>query len=72
MHVYARFAGFFLIAWAILCLLKPNLFRRGMWMKTGIAERNLSPEAYLKYSRGVGVINIVLGVALLAWGLSTH
>jgi hypothetical protein len=37
-----------------------------MWMKTGIAERNLSPEGYIKYSQGVGVFNIALGI--LAWG----
>ncbi len=72
MHIYAAFAGVFLIAWGILLLRKPNLFRRGMWMKTGIAERNLSAEAYIKYSRGVGVFNIALGIAFLAWALFTH
>ena len=68
MHVYATFAGLFLIAYGILLLRKPNLFRRGIWMKTGIAQRNLSPEGYIKYMRGVGVFNIVLGIALLGWG----
>jgi hypothetical protein len=71
MHVYAKFAGFLLIAVGILYLRKPDLFRRGIWMKTGIAERNLSPEGYIKYMRGVGLFNIVLGIALLAWAFSS-
>jgi hypothetical protein len=69
MHTYAKLAGFSLIAVGILYLCRPNLFRRGIWMKTSIAIRNLSPEAYLKYVRGVGVFNIALGIALLVWGL---
>jgi hypothetical protein len=52
MHTYAQFAGVFLIAVGILYLRKPNLFRRGIWVKTGIAERNLSPEKYIKYHAG--------------------
>ena len=71
MHGYAKFAGFVLIAVGILYVRKPNLFRRGIWMKTGIAERNLSPEGYIKSMRGVGVFNIVVGIALLAWAFSS-
>jgi hypothetical protein len=67
-HGYTKIAlGVFLIAIGVLYLRKPNLFRRGHWMKTGIAERNLSPVAYIKYMRGVGVFHIVVGVALVAW-----
>jgi hypothetical protein len=65
MHTYAKFAGFVLIAVGILYLRKPNLFRRGIWMKTSIAIRNLSPDAYVKYIRGLGVFNITLGTGLL-------
>ena len=72
MHIYATFAGVFLIAYGILLVRKPNLFRRGIWMKTGIAQRNLSPEAYIKYARGVGVFNIALGIAFFVWGFFTH
>jgi hypothetical protein len=71
MHGNAKFAGFFLIAVGILYLRKPDLFRRGIWLKTSIAQRNLSPEGYIKYMRGVGVFNIVLGIALLVWAFST-
>jgi hypothetical protein len=35
------------MAHGVLILCKPNLYRRGHWMKTGVAERNLSPEAYI-------------------------
>jgi uncharacterized protein YjeT (DUF2065 family) len=66
MHSYAKLAGVFLVAVGILYLCKPNVYRR-----TGIAQRNLSPEAYIKYVRRVGVFNIVLGIALLAWGFLT-
>jgi hypothetical protein len=70
MYGYAKFGlGVFLITVGVLYLRKPNLLRRGLWMKTGIAERNLSPGAYIKYMRGVGVFDIVVGVALLAWAL---
>ena len=68
MHNSAKIAlGVFLMAVGALYLCKPNLFRRGHWMKTGIAERNLSADAYIKYARGVGVFHIVVGIAVFAW-----
>jgi hypothetical protein len=73
MPTYAKFAlGVFLIALGVLYLRKPNLFRRGRWMQTGIAERNLSPEAYIKYARGVALVHILVGIALLVWAFSTR
>jgi hypothetical protein len=39
-------------------------------MKTGIAERNLSPRAYRNYARCVGVFQIALGIALVVWAWS--
>ena len=72
MHGYAKFAGFALIAVGIAYLLKPDLFKRGIWIKTDIAQRALSAQGYLKYMRGVGVFHIVLGVAVLAWAFLSH
>jgi hypothetical protein len=72
MHGYAKFTGLVLIAIGILYLRKPDLFRRGIWLKTSIAQRALSPEGYLKYMRGLGVFHIVLGIAVLAWAFVAH
>ena len=72
MHAYATFAGLALIAIGILYLRKPDLFRRGIWLKTSIAQRVLSPEGYLKYMRGLGVFHIVLGIAVLVWAFLVH
>jgi uncharacterized protein YjeT (DUF2065 family) len=66
-HGYMTFAGLVLTAVGMLYLVKPDIFRRGIWRKTDIAQRNLSPEGYLKYMRGVGVVHIVAGLILLLW-----
>ena len=60
--------GLILIASGITYLYKPNLFRRGIWMKTSIAIRTLSPEKYVAYIRGMGFLYIGLGVASLLYG----
>jgi hypothetical protein len=36
--------AFILIAWGGLLVLKPNLFVRGIWKRTDIAQRLLSPK----------------------------
>ena len=59
--------GWFFVAVGVFYIAKPNIFRRGLWLKTGIAERSLTPEAYVKYMRGVGVFHILLGIILLVW-----
>jgi hypothetical protein len=47
----------------------PNLFRRGLWMKTSIAIRTMTPDAYVRYIKRLGQIYIVTGVLLLGAGL---
>jgi hypothetical protein len=66
-HGYMTFAGLALTAIGVLYLVKPDIFRRGIWRKTDIAQRNLSPEGYLKYMRGVGVVHVIAGLILLLW-----
>jgi hypothetical protein len=44
---------------------KPTIFRRGLWMKTSIAIRTLSETNYTRYMRGLGVICVVAGIALI-------
>ena len=62
------FAGWFLIAVGVIYLVKPDMFRRGIWKHTSIAPQTLSPEGYLKYTRWVGVITIALGMLFLILG----
>jgi hypothetical protein len=64
--------GWVLIALGVVYIARPNMFRRGHWMRTGIAERNLRPEAYIKYMRGVGMFHVLVGIILLVWGYSSQ
>jgi uncharacterized membrane protein len=64
----ATFAGWFLVIVGVVYILKPDIFRRGIWKHTSIAQRTLSPEGYLKYMRWVGVITIALGILFLVLG----
>jgi hypothetical protein len=59
------FYGIALILFGMLYLWKPTIFRRGLWMKTSIAIRMLSEENYTRYMRGLGVVFIIAGVALI-------
>jgi len=48
---------------------KPTIFRRGPWMKTSIAIRTLSEDNYVRYMRGLGVVSVIAGVALIVAGI---
>ena len=61
--------GLFLIALGLAYLRWPNIFRRGIWLKTSIAIRTMSPERYTNYIRGLGVLMIVLGVISIIYSL---
>jgi hypothetical protein len=39
MHQWGKFAGLVLIAVGIVYLLKPDIFKRGIWTKTSIAQQ---------------------------------
>ncbi len=47
----------------------PNLFRRGLWLKTSIAIRTMTPEAYAHYIKRIGLFYIVVGALLFVAGL---
>jgi len=64
----ATFAGWFLVAVGVVYILKPDIFRRGIWKHTSIAQRTLSPEGYLKYMRWIGVFTIALGILFVVLG----
>jgi hypothetical protein len=63
-------SGGLLIALGLVYFMFPNIFRRGLWMKTSIAIRTLSEDNYRRYMKGCGIVCIAIGVALIAWGLS--
>ena len=58
-------AGLFLIVIGVIYLVKPTIFRRGIWLKTSIAVRTLSEENYIRYMRILGAVIIVAGLALI-------
>jgi hypothetical protein len=54
----------FMVVGAIY-LWKPTIFRRGLWMKTSIAIRALSETSYTRYMRGLGIVLVIAGIALV-------
>jgi hypothetical protein len=62
-------AGIVLVIFGSLYLWKPEIYRRGLWMKTSIAISYLSEENYRKYMRGLGTIFVVLGLVCLVVGI---
>jgi hypothetical protein len=54
---------FFLVGCGILYLVKPNVFRRSIWVKTSLMQRTLTPETYTLVMR-------ILGVLMIVWGMS--
>jgi hypothetical protein len=58
--------AFILIVWGGILVLKPNLFVRGIWKRTDIAQRLLSPKAYLVYGRTLGLLFMLAGFVWLA------
>lgn len=47
----------------------PNIFRRGIWLKTSIAIRTMTPEDYVLYMKRIGRLYSVLGVVLFVAGV---
>jgi hypothetical protein len=59
--------GLVLIAFGVLYLKRPTIYRRSIWLRTSIAIRLLSEQAYKKYIKGLGVLYILAGSSLIAW-----
>jgi hypothetical protein len=57
--------GIALMIVGLVYVLKPDLFRRGLWKRTSVAQRLLSPTGYIRYMRGFGIVQIVIGSALV-------
>lgn len=54
-----------LIIWGGILVIKPNLFVRWHWKRTDVAQRLLSPKAYLIYTRTLGLFFIIAGFVWL-------
>ena len=61
--------GAILIVVGAVYLWKPDIFRRGIWMKSSIAIRFLSEDNYRTYMRALGVLLIIVGVVLVLMAL---
>jgi uncharacterized membrane protein HdeD (DUF308 family) len=62
--------GVALILLGLLYVWKPSIFRRGVWLKTSVAVRTLSETNYTRYMRGLGIVLIVVGLALVVMALA--
>jgi len=65
--VQLTFIGIVLIAFGVLYLRQPTVYRRGVWLKTSIAVRLLSEEGYKRYIKGLGTLFVIVGVGLVCW-----
>jgi hypothetical protein len=54
--------GILFIAAGILYLIKPNLFRVGIWKKTAVTQQMFKARQYEIYMRILGGILIILGI----------
>ena len=57
--------GLILIGFGILYLIKPTIFRTGIWLKTSNFTNSMSPEKFEKYMKILAVIFIVIGLIIL-------
>jgi hypothetical protein len=57
--------GIILIVAGIIYIIKPNIYRVGIWKKTSIAQQSFTPKQYNLFMRISGAIGIAVGVFLL-------
>ena len=60
--------GLVLIAFGLVYLWKPTIFRRGVLMRTSLAIRHTSEQGYIRYMRVLGAIWIGAGALLIVLG----
>ena len=56
------YLGVILIVGGIIYIVKPNIFRVGIWKKTSIPQQTFTPRNYNIFMRILGVIVIILGI----------
>jgi hypothetical protein len=63
MHYQAY--GVLCIIFGIVYLIKPNIFRVGIWKKTAVTQQVFNPRQYNIYMRILGGIFILAGIYFL-------
>jgi hypothetical protein len=58
------FYGPVLVGVGLVYVTNPAIFQRGLWKRTAISQRLLTPEQNQVYMRVLGAILIVAGMAL--------
>lgn len=61
--------GLIPLAFGILYLKNPNVFRRGIWIENSIAVRTKTPEEYEGYMRGQGRVWLTAGIIIIVCGV---
>ena len=56
--------GIILLSFGIIYVIKPNIFRRGIWKTTAITQQRLTPTQYTRYMRILGGVFILAGIVL--------
>ncbi len=54
-----------MIILGIVYLIKPNIFRVGIWKETDIAQRAFTPKQYNRYMRILGLVLIAIGAYVI-------
>lgn len=57
--------GIIMLVFGIIYIVRPGIFRVGLWKKTDIAQRTLSPSQYIRYMRILGIVFAVAGILLI-------
>jgi len=55
-----------LIVFGFIYLLKPDIFKQGLWKETDIAQRNMSPANYKTLMRVLGIVFVIAGIIILS------
>jgi uncharacterized protein YjeT (DUF2065 family) len=53
-----------LVIFGVIYVIKPDIFRRGIWRKTAVTQQIFSEKNYLIYMRVLGVVAIVAGIII--------
>ena len=57
--------GIILIVGGIIYIIKPDIFKRGIWKKTAITQQIFTPKQYNIYMRILGTLSIIIGVYMI-------
>jgi len=56
---------------AVIFMVMPDIFKRGIWKETAITQKIFSPKDYRIYMRIVGVVFFIVAI-YFAWKYNRH